>query len=129
LSKRLEFGAVGHAFAGGVADLSTNWPFYGRIDWEAERNFALEVEALGFGSIWLPDHLSVGPGGTTLESWTTVTTYLIITKRLRAGPFALSNNFRYPSMVAKMVSTLDLISGGRVNLAIGAGWDESEYSQ
>jgi len=128
--KRMQFWAYGHPYAGGDADVSrVSCPFYERIDWNTERNFALEVENLGFDSISLPDHLSVGAGGTTLENWTTVTNYLALTKRIRAGPFALSNGLRYPSIVARMISTLDIISGGRLNVGIGAGWKRDEYEQ
>jgi len=130
VGERLEFGFMGHPFAGSRADVRIlNCPFYERIDWNTERNAILEAEKLGFGSVWLPDHLSMGEGGTTLENWTTITTFLNLTEKIRAGPLCLSNCFRQPSLVAKMAATLDIVSHGRVNVGFGAGWMPLEHEE
>ena len=126
----MEFGIFAPPFAGGDYDVRIlNRPFYKEVDWNAEKNAVLEAEKAGFRSYWVCDHLSVGDGGSVLENWSTVTTYLNITRNLRVGPLALCNSYRYPSIVAKMAATLDVISGGRLNLAMGAGWLVSEYDQ
>jgi alkanesulfonate monooxygenase SsuD/methylene tetrahydromethanopterin reductase-like flavin-dependent oxidoreductase (luciferase family) len=126
----LEFGFMGHPFAGGHTDVRVlNCPFYEHMDWNTEKSAILEAEKLGFSSIWLPDHLSVGEGGATLENWTTITTYLNLTSKVRAGPLCVSNAFRQPSLVAKIAATLDIISDGRLNVGFGAGWMSSEHSE
>ena len=126
----MEFGIFAPTFAGGDADVRIlNRPFYKAIDWPSERNAILEAERLGFDSYWVCDHLSVGEGGSIFENWTTVTSYLNITRRIRVGPMMLCNSFRYPSIVARMAATLDIISGGRLELGIGAGWFRLECEE
>jgi alkanesulfonate monooxygenase SsuD/methylene tetrahydromethanopterin reductase-like flavin-dependent oxidoreductase (luciferase family) len=121
---------MAHPFAGGQADVRVlNCPFYERVDWNTEKSAVLEAEKLGFNSVWLPDHLSVGVGGSTLENWTTITTYLNLTKKMRAGPLCISNAFRQPSLLAKMIATLDIISGGRLDVGMGAGWMPLEHEE
>ncbi|MHB8682310.1 MAG: LLM class flavin-dependent oxidoreductase [Acidimicrobiales bacterium] len=92
---------------------------------------ALECEGLGFDSFWLFDHLySPGqPGVPSYEGWTLATALLARTTRLRVGHLVLCNNFRHPALLAKMVTTLDVISGGRVELGIGSGSVELEHEQ
>jgi alkanesulfonate monooxygenase SsuD/methylene tetrahydromethanopterin reductase-like flavin-dependent oxidoreductase (luciferase family) len=62
-----------------------------------------------------------------LESWTLMTSIAAVTSRLRVGGLVLCNSFRNPAFLAKMVTTLDNISNGRVELGLGAGWMEEEY--
>ena len=92
---------------------------------------ARRCEDLGIGSLWLYDHL-YGPGLPDLpsmEAWTLATALLSNTKRLRVGHLVLCNQFRHPVMLAKMVTTLDQISAGRLELGIGSGSLESEHQQ
>jgi F420-dependent oxidoreductase-like protein len=92
---------------------------------------ALEAERLGYDSLWLYDHLySPGqPEHPSLEAWTLATALLARTSRLRVGHLVLCNNFRHPAVLAKMATTLDVISGGRVELGIGSGSVEQEHDQ
>ena len=84
---------------------------------------ALEGERLGFDALWLYDHLySPGqPDKPSLEAWTLATALLARTSRLRVGQLVLCNNFRHPALLAKMAATLDVISGGRLELGLGSG--------
>lgn len=90
------------------------------------KEMALLCERLGFDSIWLYDHLYPfwkDLGDPILECWTTLSALASETKHLRLGTIVLCNLFRYPSVVAKMAATLDVISDGRLEFGIGAGAD------
>jgi len=86
------------------------------------------AEKLGFDSAWLYDHFYnvVDKEGDCLECWTTLSALATMTERIRIGSNVTCNPFRYPSVLAKMVSTVDVISRGRVEFGIGAGWYELE---
>ncbi len=102
-------------------------PYYESLDYEAVRNMAVEAEKLGYHSVWVADHLSSEAiGRSRLECWTTLSALASATKRIRLGTMVLCNLFRNPSLLAKMASTLDVISGGRLEFGIGAGWAENE---
>lgn len=90
---------------------------------------AVRCEELGIGSLWLYDHL-YGPGMPeidSLEAWTLATALLARTERLRVGHMVLCNQFRHPAVLAKMATTLDQISAGRLQLGIGSGSLEDEH--
>jgi alkanesulfonate monooxygenase SsuD/methylene tetrahydromethanopterin reductase-like flavin-dependent oxidoreductase (luciferase family) len=65
---------------------------------------------------------------TLFESWTMLTAVSQQTSRIRIGQLVASNPYRHPALLAKMTATLDVISGGRVNVGIGAGWSETEFT-
>ncbi len=101
-----------------------------RRAWERSAALADEAEELGFESVWAFDHFHTVPEPTdelTFESFTFLTALAARTKRVRLGHIVLSNGFRNPALVAKMASTLDVISGGRFELGIGAGWKRDEW--
>lgn len=89
------------------------------------------IEELGFQSLWLMDHLySPGlPGVPSFEAWTLATALLSRTSRIRVGHLVLCNSFRHPALLAKMATTLDHISGGRVVLGLGSGSYEPEHDE
>ena len=94
-------------------------------------HFAQHCEELGIGSLWLYDHM-YGPGVpdiASMEAWTLATALLSRTERLRVGHMVLCNQFRHPAVLAKMATTLDQISAGRLELGIGSGSLESEHQQ
>jgi len=97
----------------------------GSKGWNVVRNLTLECERLGYDSIWLGDHLTRGV--YRLECWTTLSALSTLTKSIRLGPLVLCNSFRNPSLLAKMGATLDIISGGRLEFGIGAGWHQGEH--
>jgi alkanesulfonate monooxygenase SsuD/methylene tetrahydromethanopterin reductase-like flavin-dependent oxidoreductase (luciferase family) len=84
---------------------------------------ALLCEELGFSSLWLMDHLYPPelPTVPSLEGWTLATWLLARTSRLRLGHLVLSNTFRHPVLLAKMATSLDVLSGGRLDLGLGSG--------
>src|SRR5215469_10125114 len=92
---------------------------------------ALECERLGYDSLWLYDHLYTPglPQAPSLEAWTLATALLARTSRLRVGHLVACNNFRHPAVLAKMATTLDVISGGRLEFGIGSGSVEAEHEQ
>lgn len=105
------------------------------VSWGGVRDVALLAEASGFSSVWVSDHLFLdwskygGPSDPqgALECWTTMTALAGATSKVRIGSLALCNDFRNPALVAKMAATLDLMSGGRLDLGMGGGWYEPEY--
>ena len=94
-------------------------------------NRAQVTESLGFDSLWLYDHL-YGPGLPDLpsfEGWTLATYLLAQTTTLRVGHLVLCNNFRHPVLLGKMASSLDVLSGGRLELGIGSGSVAQEHHE
>jgi F420-dependent oxidoreductase-like protein len=88
------------------------------------------VEALGFESVWVFDHFHTTPRTTldiTFESFSTLAALASETRRVRLGHIVLCAAYRNPALAAKMISTLDVISGGRMELGIGAGWKRDEW--
>lgn len=98
-------------------------------------SIAVECERLGFDSVWVSDHLefdlakyggSPDPVGS-LEPLTTLAALAAQTTTLRLGTLVLCNEFRHPAQLAKEAATLDALSGGRLELGIGAGWYAPEF--
>ena len=90
---------------------------------------AQRCDELGIDSLWLYDHL-YGPGAPdypSMEAWTLATALLSRTERIQVGHMVLCNQFRHPAVLAKMATTLDQISGGRLQLGIGSGSIEDEH--
>lgn len=88
-------------------------------------------EELGFDSIWDCDHFNrpSSPSDPYFEGWTLVAALAAETDRIRVGVLVSSNTFRHPALVAQQAITIDHISGGRVELGLGAGWFETEHEQ
>jgi len=95
------------------------------LEYKVVKEAWLECERLGFDSAVLSDHFM--RGGYYPECWTTLSALSSQTKSLRFGPMVLCNSYRHPPIVAAMSATLDVISRGRLELGMGAGWLESEY--
>ena len=93
--------------------------------WSRTRDVAWQAEALGFESIWLFDHFHTVPRPTleiTFEAFTSLAALAAETRRVRLGHVVLCAAYRNPALTTKMICTLDAISGGRVELGLGAGW-------
>jgi F420-dependent oxidoreductase-like protein len=96
------------------------------------RDIARRAESEGFDSLWLMDHLFQIPivapeTEPLLDCWTGLAALAECTQRIRLGTLVAAAGFRPPSIVAKMTSTLDVISGGRLTVGMGAGWCEWEH--
>ena len=101
------------------------------VPWPEYIDLARRVEAAGFDSIWVGDHLlyDLPDGGTRgpYEAWTALAAIAQATERVEIGPFVASTSFHAPAMLAKQAATVDAISGGRLILGLGAGWNKREY--
>jgi len=98
--------------------------------WQRTVQVAQQADQLGFESIWLYDHFHTVPRPTdeiTFESFTTLSALAALTRRVRLGHVVICTSFRNPALTAKMISTMDAISGGRMELGIGAGWKRDEW--
>lgn len=86
-------------------------------------------ETLGFDSVWDCDHFvqPSRPDGPYLESWTLLAALAARTERIRLGVLVSCNTFRHPALLAKQAVTVDQISGGRLELGLGAGWFQPEH--
>jgi alkanesulfonate monooxygenase SsuD/methylene tetrahydromethanopterin reductase-like flavin-dependent oxidoreductase (luciferase family) len=92
---------------------------------------ARAAEQAGFDSIWLGDHLLYDlPSGSRgpWEVWTALAGLASVTARVELGPLVASTSFHAPAMLAKFAATVDAISGGRLILGLGAGWNRREYT-
>ena len=98
--------------------------------WARTVELATQAEELGFESLWVFDHFHTVPEPTdeiTFESFTVLSALAVITRRVRLGHMVVCTAFRNPAHTAKLSSTIDVISGGRFELGIGAGWKKDEW--
>jgi len=99
--------------------------------WQRTLGAAQRAEELGFESAWVFDHFQTTPEpiqATTFEAFTTLAALAPLTSRIRLGQLVTCAGYRNAGLLAKMVSTLDVISGGRVELGLGAGWKADEWN-
>jgi len=102
----------------------------GATAWTRTVAVAKRAEDLGFESIWLYDHFHTTPEPTdtiTFEAYTALTALGALTERVRIGQIVTCAAYRNPALLAKMVSTLDVLTGGRAELGLGAGWKREEF--
>src|SRR5207248_1719409 len=100
------------------------------VGWEQWLGLASACEESGIEALFRSDHyLSVfGMNDRgALDAWTTIAALGAVTRRIRLGTLVSPATFRHPSLLAKMVTTADHVSGGRVELGLGAGWHEPEH--
>ena len=100
------------------------------LAWGRTVELAKQAEDLGFESIWLYDHFHTVPEPTeeiTFESFTALAALAALTHRVRLGHIVICTGFRNPALTAKMICTMDSISGGRMELGVGAGWKRDEW--
>ncbi|WP_166348474.1 TIGR03621 family F420-dependent LLM class oxidoreductase [Phytoactinopolyspora limicola] len=96
---------------------------------EALTGTARRAEELGYSTFLLRDHFIREPFGDQLAPMVALTAAALATRTLRVGTVVLANDYRHPVMLAKEVATLDVLSGGRFELGLGAGWLREEYDR
>jgi probable F420-dependent oxidoreductase len=103
----------------------------GPVGWAEIRELAVRAESEGLDSAWVADHFHYQPPEGEVqgmhESWTLLSAVAAVTQRIEIAPLVLCSSFRSPGLAAKMAATLDLVSGGRLILGVGAGWHDPEY--
>lgn len=99
--------------------------------WEQQRAMARAAEEIGLDSIWVGDHLLYRDDGKPTrapwEAWSTLAALAAVTRRVEIGPLVAATSFHSPAMLAKKAATIEEISGGRLILGLGAGWNRVEY--
>jgi alkanesulfonate monooxygenase SsuD/methylene tetrahydromethanopterin reductase-like flavin-dependent oxidoreductase (luciferase family) len=112
-----------------------SFPDADRVTWESLSESAHRAEALGFDSVWISDHFFLDLaryGGTdrlqgSVEPFTALAGLAVVTERPRLGTLVACAPFRHPGIVTKMATAIDLLSDGRFDLGLGAGWYEREF--
>ena len=108
---------------------STNQP------WDEVLATARHAEATGWDGVWIADHFMgnepgpIPPDVPTLEAGSVMAALAASVDRVRIGTLVYGNTYRHPAVLANMAATADRISGGRITLGIGAGWQENEHQQ
>lgn len=101
------------------------------VRWPELRDMAVLAEQVGFDSVWYGDHLlyrdAAGRHRGPWEAWTTLAGLAEATERVALGPLVAATAFHAPAVLAKQAATVDEISGGRLVLGLGAGWNEVEF--
>lgn len=99
------------------------------LPWPELRKRWQWIEGLGFDSLWLPDHFfpTAGRDKPMFEAWTLLSGLALVIQRARIGILVSSNTFRHPALLAKQAVTVDHMSGGRLELGLGAGWFVEEH--
>jgi len=129
--QKLEFGlTIPQGWRGGDLPLEEeNNPVK---QYEFSKSISVTADSIGFDSIYAYDHFIPfyidDRNKNIFECFTLLSSLAAITERIKIGQIVTCNSYRNPSLVAKMLSTLDIISNGRVELGIGAGWYEQEYT-
>jgi alkanesulfonate monooxygenase SsuD/methylene tetrahydromethanopterin reductase-like flavin-dependent oxidoreductase (luciferase family) len=119
-----------HSHAGGPLDLCLMIEGQEDVTWADWKALAEACERVGVSTLFRSDHyLSVVDGSRrgALDAWATISALGAITDRLRLGTLVSPATFRHPAVLAKMVTTADHVTGGRVELGIGAGWWKGEH--
>jgi F420-dependent oxidoreductase-like protein len=103
-----------------------------QLEWPELRRRVVWAEEAGFESAWVFDHLTAlygDPKGPCLEAWTLLAALGAVTSRVRLGALVTGVTYRHPSMLAAEVVTVDHVSGGRVNVGLGASWHDEEHER
>ncbi|MGZ9160954.1 MAG: LLM class flavin-dependent oxidoreductase [Candidatus Limnocylindrales bacterium] len=101
------------------------------VRWPELLDMVRAIEDLGYDSVWVGEHLLYRwddrPARGPWEAWTMLAGIAAVTSRIELGPLVACTNFHNPALLAKQAATIDEISGGRLILGLGAGWNEAEF--
>ena len=100
------------------------------MTWERWKFLTARVEDLGYESLWRSDHLFSIVGQLqrpALEAWVSLAYLATGTKRIRFGTLVSPMTFRHPSLLALTSAAVDVLSGGRLEVGLGAGWESAEH--
>src|SRR4051812_8023506 len=99
------------------------------VSWDQWRALAATAEEAGFEALFRSDHYESlgGPNTGSLDAWSTINALAALTTTLRLGTLVSPGTFRHPSVLARMATTADHVSQGRIELGLGAGWHEGEH--
>jgi probable F420-dependent oxidoreductase len=101
------------------------------VRWPELATLARAAEEVGFDSVWVGDHLLYRGDGRPergpWDCWTTLAALAAVTERVRLGPLVACTAFRPPGLLARAAAAVDEVSGGRLVVALGAGWNEAEF--
>lgn len=103
-----------------------------QLTWAELRTRVLWAQEAGFESAWVFDHFTAlygSPGGPCLEGWTLLAALAVATDRIRLGALVTGVTYRHPSLLAAEVVTVDHVSGGRLNVGLGAAWHGEEHER
>ena len=98
--------------------------------WDTILKASKDIEDLNYESVWVYDHFHTVPSPTqdpTFECWSLMAALSQVTEKVRIGQMCTCNSYRNPAYLTKVASTIDAMSGGRLEFAIGAGWYDQEY--
>lgn len=107
------------------------WPGPGNT-WPDLLELVRHAEATGWDGVYFADHFMPNTAeatGPTAECWTTLSALGALVPRIRIGALVTGNTYRHPAVLAKMAAQADIISGGRIVLGLGAGWQENEHEK
>jgi F420-dependent oxidoreductase-like protein len=127
--KRRRISVENEAPRGGAELEFSAWPSVTN-PWDILLAESRHIEASGWRGLWIGDHFmpNLGDvGGRWQEAWTVLAALAAVVPRIRLGTLVTGNTYRNPGILAKQVAEVDVISGGRVTLGIGAGWQENEH--
>jgi alkanesulfonate monooxygenase SsuD/methylene tetrahydromethanopterin reductase-like flavin-dependent oxidoreductase (luciferase family) len=102
------------------------------LNWDRWRRICHDTDTLGFDSLRRSDHLVSlmgAPERDCIETWISLALAAEWTKRIELGPMVSPMTFRHPAVLARMAASVDVLSGGRVILGVGAGWNENEHRE
>jgi alkanesulfonate monooxygenase SsuD/methylene tetrahydromethanopterin reductase-like flavin-dependent oxidoreductase (luciferase family) len=121
----------------GLPHYDSSFPDQRPATFDRVARYAELAESAGFHQLWVSDHFWLdlerygGPADRqgTPECWTMLSALAVLTSRARLGTLVLATGFRPPTLLAKMAATLDQVADGRLDLGLGAGWNEAEFTE